>query len=104
MSASPEFKRAAGGVRGPMGPEDWFKLGSESVTQQYLREQIAKDMKPLYDWAAQGKRHDHRQSIWIIGGMWLWCYRCGALRENIKESKWIRPTGPTGTNPALTDK
>lgn len=55
------------------------------------------------------KRHDHRQSSWLIaGGVWMWCYRCGAIRLNRKyeieggkvRTKWIRPTGPDGKNPA----
>lgn len=50
------------------------------------------------------RRHDHRQSIWIIaGGNLLWCYRCGAWRENStgKGHKWYRPSGLNGDNPAM---
>jgi NMD protein affecting ribosome stability and mRNA decay len=49
------------------------------------------------------KRHDHRQSLWIIGigaGQLTWCYRCGAIHDG---QKWTRPTGPDGENPAMAD-
>jgi len=50
------------------------------------------------------KKHDHRQSLWIIaGGHLLWCYRCGAWRNNMPNMPWHRPTGPNGKNPALRD-
>lgn len=51
------------------------------------------------------KKHDHRQSLWIIaGGHILWCYRCGAWRMNSAEKMpWHRPTGPDGENPAMRD-
>jgi hypothetical protein len=52
------------------------------------------------------RRHDHRQSLWIIaGGHVLWCYQCGAWKMNrYRESKrepWNKPTGIGGPNPAL---
>lgn len=47
------------------------------------------------------KRHDHRQSLWIMaGGRLLWCYRCGAIRAE-HEKRWNKPTGPNGANPAI---
>lgn len=48
------------------------------------------------------KSHDHRKSFWAIaGGAWLWCYRCGALRQaNALGARWVKPTGPKGRNPA----
>ena len=67
---------------------------------------------PTIDWAKAKstltgiKRHDHRQSLWILGsaqvGSWLWCYRCGAIRANAagREHKWTRTTGLDGKNPA----
>jgi len=55
------------------------------------------------------KKHDHRQSIWAIaspgGGAVYWCYRCGALRVvrylGDTPSRWHRPTGLAGENPAM---
>ena len=49
------------------------------------------------------KKHDHRQSLWIIaGGELLWCYRCGAWRLNRPgQGKWWKPTGPAGEKPYL---
>ena len=49
------------------------------------------------------KRHDHRQSLWIIaGGNLLWCYRCGAFRVNrAGRELWHKPAGPNGQNPAM---
>jgi hypothetical protein len=49
----------------------------------------------------------HRDSWLIAGGSHEWCYRCGALRqmrergigEVVPISPWVRPVGPTGTNP-----
>lgn len=47
------------------------------------------------------KRHDHRQSTWLIaGGSIIWCYQCGAWRMNMAAGKWHRPTGIGGENPA----
>jgi len=49
-------------------------------------------------------KHDHRQSIWIIGGGWLWCYRCGAIRPNLPGRRmWDKPTGLNGENPAMRE-
>lgn len=28
----------------------------------------------------------------------LWCYECGAIRD-VKDTRWIYPTGPNGENP-----
>lgn len=51
------------------------------------------------------KRHDHRQSLWLIaGGYAAWCYRCGAWRINEPRVKWVRPTGPDGPNPAIREE
>lgn len=50
------------------------------------------------------KRHDHRDSTWLIaGGDIIWCYRCGAWRVNQpgRMFKWHRPTGLDGDNPAM---
>ena len=50
------------------------------------------------------KRHDHRQSLWIVcGGLVLWCYQCGAWRLNMKDGKWYRPVGVGGENPAMKE-
>jgi hypothetical protein len=50
------------------------------------------------------KRHDHRQSLWIVcGGLVLWCYQCGAWRLNTKDGKWYRPVGVGGENPAMKE-
>lgn len=51
--------------------------------------------------ALKTPRHDHRRSMWALaGGTLLWCYRCGALRHISVPSRWIKPTGPNGKNPA----
>lgn len=48
------------------------------------------------------KRHDHRQSLWLIaGGTICWCYQCGAWRINAPNHIWNRPTGLYGINPAM---
>lgn len=39
----------------------------------------------------------HR-TFWALGGVWLWCYRCGALL--CVGGRWTRPVGPRGDNPA----
>ena len=50
------------------------------------------------------KRHDHRQSLWIIaGGHILWCYQCGAWKMNEHGARWHRTTGIGGQNPAMKD-
>ena len=50
-------------------------------------------------------KHDHRKSLWVIGGgMLLWCYRCGAIRSNENDSKWRRPVGLDGKNPAASTR
>lgn len=53
------------------------------------------------------KRHDHRQSLWIIcGGALLWCYQCGAWTVNKRHEgrvRWHHPTGLGGPNPANSD-
>ncbi len=53
------------------------------------------------------KRHDHRQSLWLIaGGHLAWCYQCGAWKLNHPEAKrtWNKPTGIGGPNPFKFDK
>lgn len=48
----------------------------------------------------------HRDS-WILGFVWEWCYRCGALRRLSRtgptslavDSGWQRPVGQTADNP-----
>jgi hypothetical protein len=50
------------------------------------------------------KRHRHEQSMWIIaGGAWLWCYQCGAIRPNKPGTRWQKPSGLGGPNPAMKD-
>ena len=46
---------------------------------------------------------DHRRSLWILGGYWMWCYRCGAIAPTSKKprERWEKPVGPTGENPAM---
>lgn len=49
----------------------------------------------------------HRQSWLIAGGVWEWCYCCGAIRrmKHIREnavapdSTWVKPVGERGENP-----
>lgn len=44
----------------------------------------------------------HRK-CWVLSGMWLWCYECGALRAyGSPPAKWTYPVGPDGANPAPT--
>jgi len=48
------------------------------------------------------KRHDHRQSVWLVGDV-LWCYQCGAWRQNAEgRHPWHKPTGIGGPNPCST--
>jgi hypothetical protein len=48
------------------------------------------------------KRHDHRQSVWLVGDL-LWCYQCGAWRQNAEgRHPWHKPTGIGGPNPCST--
>jgi hypothetical protein len=51
------------------------------------------------------KKHDHRQSLWLIaGGRLCWCYQCGAWRPNTPgKMQWYKPTGIGGPNPAMED-
>jgi hypothetical protein len=46
----------------------------------------------------------HRK-CWIIGGgVWLWCYECGAIAPNAsKTGGWTYPVGPDGRNPAMDE-
>ena len=54
----------------------------------------------------------HR-GIWVIG-QHVWCWRCGALREIewiggnsfrvVPGSRWVKPAGSNGDNPALKEK
>lgn len=50
-------------------------------------------------------KHDHRQSLWIIGGgTILWCYQCGAWRPNTPgRMRWYRHVGIGGANPAMRE-
>jgi len=54
-------------------------------------------------------KHDHRSSmLFISGGAYAWCYRCGAIRMlnfdgRYRDKKWTKPTGMRGKNPALVD-
>lgn len=60
----------------------------------------------------KGARHRHERSSWLIcGGHIEWCYQCGAWRQ-LKQvdpgcfvaiSKWTKPTGIGGINPAMKD-
>ena len=48
------------------------------------------------------KRHDHRQSVWLVGDV-LWCYQCGAWRQAGEgRHRWHKPTGIGGPNPCST--
>jgi hypothetical protein len=57
------------------------------------------------------KRHDCRRTSWLIaGGYVIWCYQCGAWRNNGKgkpeksdRTVWYRPVGIGGKNPALSE-
>jgi hypothetical protein len=53
----------------------------------------------------RAKRHDHRQSLWLIaGGAICWCYQCGAWRlNNAQRMAWHKPSGIGGRNPALSE-
>ncbi len=57
-------------------------------------------------------RHRHERSSWVIAfGKVEWCYQCGAWRYLLRPipptggyepaSKWQRPTGIGGRNPAV---
>lgn len=47
---------------------------------------------------------NRHRNCWIIaGGYWLWCYECGAVRQNATKGTWTYPTGPGGRNPALDE-
>ena len=43
----------------------------------------------------------HERNMWVLGSVWGWCYRCGALRRlsTPSSSRWVKPTGPNGKNP-----
>lgn len=55
------------------------------------------------------KRCRHDRNSWILGGVWEWCYRCGAIRRLDRVpgttnglyplTVWLRPVGPDGENP-----
>lgn len=52
-------------------------------------------------------RSKHRK-CWILGGLWLWCYECGAITANAqsnhkKRALWVYPVGPKSDNPAVAD-
>jgi hypothetical protein len=59
----------------------------------------------------KSKRCYHDRNSWILGGVWQWCYRCGALQrlEAVPDGTsnpplmavtgWQRPVGPDGQNP-----
>jgi hypothetical protein len=52
------------------------------------------------------KKHDHRQSMWLIaGGAACWCYQCGAWKLNLQGAPrgWEKPTGIGGPNPAMRE-
>lgn len=64
--------------------------------------------------AAATPRHRHERNSWLIaGGAIEWCYQCGAWRSlrpvnatgNVLTaiSKWQRPSGIGGPNPALKE-
>mgnify|MGYP006935479181 CR=1 FL=1 len=54
------------------------------------------------------KKHRHDGSIWIIaGGALLWCYQCGAFRQNVGgrvAGGWHKPSGIGGENPAMSKR
>ena len=55
----------------------------------------------------------HRKTWLIAGGFVEWCYQRGAIRQMKRieglangftpAEKWIKPTGPNGQNPAMTE-
>lgn len=47
----------------------------------------------------------HERNCWLLGGVWVWCYRCGAVRGNFPgwSDGWVKPTGPDGVNPAMKE-
>jgi len=57
------------------------------------------------------KRCRHYGSWLLCGGIWEWCYQCGALRElkpvgpntSAPKSRWVRPVGPKGENPVMRE-
>ena len=64
--------------------------------------------------AATPTRHRHERNSWVIaGGAVEWCYQCGAWRSlkpvngrsNVlmAATKWQRPSGVGGPNPALKE-
>ena len=59
-------------------------------------------------------RHRHERNSWLIaGGAVEWCYQCGAWRHLspvngagntvMPVTKWQRPSGIGGPNPALKE-
>lgn len=61
-------------------------------------------------------KHRHERTSWFIGGIdggVFWCYQCGAIRQAkscggngiayADGSKWEKPTGIGGENPALKE-
>jgi hypothetical protein len=64
------------------------------------------DIEELFMKNASTKKHDHRQSLWLIaGGNIAWCYQCGAWKINHENSPraWNKPVGIGGANPAMKD-
>ena len=64
--------------------------------------------------AAAPTRHRHERNSWMLaGGAVEWCYQCGAWRSlkpvngrsNVlmAATKWQRPSGIGGPNPALKE-
>jgi hypothetical protein len=51
--------------------------------------------------AKKAERCRHRRT-WILGGAWLWCFECGALRKVAEMETWrvfVKPVGRGGKNP-----
>lgn len=62
------------------------------------------------------KRCRHDRNSWLLGSLWEWCRRCGAIlaldpiegttnqlrRRDV--TKWHSPVGPDKEDPALKDR
>jgi hypothetical protein len=49
-------------------------------------------------------RHRHERSMWLIcSGQIMWRYQCGAWRGNWVGTKWQKPSGLGGPNPAMKE-
>lgn len=56
------------------------------------------------------QRCRHKKTWLVSGGSLEWCYECGAIRgmrhiggnSVAPDSKWVKPVGKGGENPALS--